>query len=43
MIEARHLTNALRHSATLEEAFFELTRDETDYHAGQLASASKGI
>ena len=31
------------HSATLEEAFFELTRDETDYHAGQLAGASKGI
>ena len=30
------------HSATLEEAFFDLTRDETDYHAGQLASASKG-
>jgi hypothetical protein len=31
------------HSATLEEAFFELTRDETDYHAGQLADASKGM
>jgi ABC-2 type transport system ATP-binding protein len=31
------------HSATLEEAFFELTRDETDYRAGQLADASKGI
>jgi ABC-2 type transport system ATP-binding protein len=31
------------HSATLEEAFFELTRDQTDYHAGQLADASKGI
>jgi ABC-2 type transport system ATP-binding protein len=31
------------HSATLEEAFFDLTRDETDYHAGQLADASKGI
>ena len=25
------------HSATLEEAFFDLTRDETDYHAAQLA------
>jgi ABC-2 type transport system ATP-binding protein len=31
------------HSTTLEEAFFDLTRDETDYHAGQLADASKGI
>ena len=31
------------HGASLEEAFFELTRDETDYHAGQLATASKGI
>jgi ABC-2 type transport system ATP-binding protein len=31
------------HSATLEEAFFDLTRDETDYQAGQLADASKGI
>lgn len=28
--------------ASLEEAFFELTRDETDYHAGQLASTSQG-
>jgi ABC-2 type transport system ATP-binding protein len=31
------------HSATLEEAFFDLTRDETDYRAGQLAGSSKGI
>ena len=31
------------HSATLEEAFFDLTRDETDYHADQLADSSKGI
>ena len=31
------------HSATLEEAFFKLTRDETDYRAGRLASSSKGI
>jgi ABC-2 type transport system ATP-binding protein len=31
------------HSASLEEAFFELTRDETDYHAGQLTGSSKGI
>ncbi len=30
------------HGASLEEAFFELTRDETDYHAGQLTSASQG-
>ena len=30
------------HGASLEEAFFELTRDETDYHAGQLASTSQG-
>jgi ABC-2 type transport system ATP-binding protein len=28
--------------ASLEEAFFELTRDETDYHAGQLAGISQG-
>jgi hypothetical protein len=31
------------HSATLEEAFFDLTRDETDYRAGRLAGSSKGI
>jgi ABC-2 type transport system ATP-binding protein len=30
------------HGASLEEAFFELTRDETDYHAGQLAGISQG-
>jgi ABC-2 type transport system ATP-binding protein len=30
-------------SATLEEAFFDLTRDETDYHADQLAGAIKGM
>ena len=30
------------HSATLEEAFFDLTRDETDYRASQLAGSSKG-
>ncbi|MGC9963674.1 MAG: ABC transporter ATP-binding protein, partial [Acidimicrobiales bacterium] len=28
--------------STLEEAFFDLTRDETDYHAGQLAGSTKG-
>ena len=31
------------HIATLEEAFFDLTRDETDYRASQLAGSSKGI
>jgi ABC-2 type transport system ATP-binding protein len=31
------------HGASLEAAFFELTRDETDYQAGQLAGSSKGI
>jgi ABC-2 type transport system ATP-binding protein len=36
------LVELATHSATLEEAFFDLTRDETDYRAGQLASASKG-
>jgi ABC-2 type transport system ATP-binding protein len=28
--------------STLEEAYFELTKDETDYHAGQLVDATKG-
>ena len=28
--------------SSLEEAFFDLTRDETDYHASPLASATKG-
>ncbi len=28
--------------SSLEEAFFDLTRDETDYHAGQLAGSTKG-
>jgi ABC-2 type transport system ATP-binding protein len=27
---------------SLEEAFFDLTRDETDYHAGQLVGSTKG-
>ncbi|MGH9298491.1 MAG: hypothetical protein ACRDZT_01080 [Acidimicrobiales bacterium] len=27
---------------SLEEPFFDLTRDETDYHAGQLAGSTKG-
>jgi ABC-2 type transport system ATP-binding protein len=30
------------HAATLEEAFFDLTRDETDYNAGQLTAATQG-
>ena len=29
--------------SSLEEAYFDLTKDETDYHAGQLAASSKGI
>ena len=37
------LVELATHSATLEEAFFDLTRDETDYHAGQLTGSSKGI
>jgi ABC-2 type transport system ATP-binding protein len=28
--------------SSLEEAYFDLTKDETDYHAGQLVHASKG-
>jgi ABC-2 type transport system ATP-binding protein len=28
--------------SSLEEAFFDLTRDETDYHAGQLVGSAKG-
>ena len=35
--------NQMAQTATLEEAFFDLTRDETDYRAGQLAGSSKGI
>ena len=30
------------HGATLEEAFFDLTRDETDYLASQLTGATQG-
>jgi ABC-2 type transport system ATP-binding protein len=29
--------------STLEEAYFDLTRDETEFHAGQLTGSSKGI
>jgi len=28
---------------SLEEAYFDLTKDETDYHAGQLTGSTKGI
>jgi ABC-2 type transport system ATP-binding protein len=28
--------------STLEQAFFDLTRDETDFHAGQLTGSTKG-
>jgi hypothetical protein len=31
-----------RQGTLLEEAFFDLTRNETDYHAGQLAGATQG-
>jgi len=30
------------HGASLEKAFFDLTRDETEYHAAQLVGATKG-
>ena len=29
-------------ATSLEDAFFDLTRNETDYHAGELAGATKG-
>ncbi len=29
--------------SSLEEAFFDLTRDETEFHAGQLTGSTKGI
>jgi ABC-2 type transport system ATP-binding protein len=28
--------------SSLEAAYFELTKDETDYHAGQLVDATQG-
>ena len=28
--------------ASLEDAYFDLTKDETDYHAGQLVGATQG-
>ena len=36
------LVELAANGASLEEAFFELTRNETDYHAGQLAGATQG-
>jgi ABC-2 type transport system ATP-binding protein len=36
------LVELAAHGATLEEAFFELTRNETDYHARDLVGASQG-
>jgi ABC-2 type transport system ATP-binding protein len=29
--------------SSLEDAFFDLTKDETEYHAGQLAASTQGI
>jgi ABC-2 type transport system ATP-binding protein len=28
--------------SSLEDAYFDLTKDESDYHAGQLVDATKG-
>jgi ABC-2 type transport system ATP-binding protein len=36
------LVELAAHGATLEEAFFELTRNETDYHARDLVGVSQG-
>jgi ABC-type multidrug transport system ATPase subunit len=35
--------NGADKSTTLEEAFFDLTRDETDYHATQLTGVTTGL
>ncbi len=43
MTEAQHLTQRYGHAVAVDEAFFDLTRDETDHHAAQLAGSSKGI
>jgi ABC-2 type transport system ATP-binding protein len=37
------LTELAPQVSTLEEAFFDLTRDETEFHAGQLTNSTKGI
>ncbi len=36
------LVELAANEASLEQAFFELTRNETDYHGGQLAGATQG-
>ncbi len=36
------LVELAANEASLEEAFFELTRNETDHHGGQLAGATQG-
>ena len=36
------LVELAANEASLEEAFFQLTRNETDYHGGQLAGATQG-
>ncbi len=38
-----HGPNGAGKSTTLEEAFFDLTRDETDYHATQLTGVTTGL
>ena len=35
--------NGAGKSTTLEEAFFDLTRDETDYHATELTGVTTGL
>ena len=35
--------NGAGKSTTLEEIFFDLTRDETDYHATQLPGVTTGL
>jgi ABC-type multidrug transport system ATPase subunit len=35
--------NGAGKSTTLEEAFFDLTRDETDYHSTQLTGVTTGL
>jgi len=35
--------NGAGKSTTLEEAFFDLTRDETDYHATRLTGVTTGL
>jgi ABC-2 type transport system ATP-binding protein len=37
------LTELAPLGSSLEEAYFDLTKDETDYHASQLTASTKGI